>query len=261
MKKLFIPICIVAIFSSIYSLRSNSEQIQTNQLPANSNCSELVVEGKFPILKGKSTQTLLCRTRYVTEYSTDKKTPIWVYQKLEKSVYSDNEKRVNVFARDPDVNDLEEASLKDYESSGFDRGHMASAANMGDNTKAMLESFYLTNMVPQNASNNRGIWKALEFKEREVAGRYGPIYVIDGPVYSKGFKTIGENHVAVPQQLFKILIRPDNKTIISFIIPNEKIQRYQLPRYITTLDNVQKQTDILFFPGVTEKFTESKIMW
>jgi endonuclease G len=261
MKKLFVPICFVAIILSIYSLRSNSDQIQTTQLPSNSNCSNLVVEGKFPILRGKTSQTLLCRSRYVTEYSTERKTPIWVYQKLERSVFSENEKRVNAFARDPDIDDIQEASLKDYEGSGFDRGHMASAANMGDDNKAMLESFYLTNMIPQNSNNNRGIWKALEYKEREVAGSFGPIYVIDGPVYAAGFKKIGTNNVAVPQQLFKILIRPDNHTMISFIIPNDKIQRYQLPRYITTLDNIQKQTGIIFFPDVSEKFTESKTMW
>ena len=49
-----------------------------------------------------------------------------------------------------------QASDDDYKGSGFDRGHMAAAANHERNQQEMDETFYYSNIAPQNGSNNRG---------------------------------------------------------------------------------------------------------
>ena len=57
----------------------------------------------------------------------------------------------------------------DYKASGYDRGHLAPAADMGWSTQAMQESFYYSNMSPQLPAFNRGIWKQLEELVRDWA--------------------------------------------------------------------------------------------
>lgn len=46
-------------------------------------------------------------------------------------------------------------TLKDFRCSGYDRGHLAPAANHS-------ETFFLSNISPQNPNFNRGYWKKLE---------------------------------------------------------------------------------------------------
>lgn len=47
---------------------------------------------------------------------------------------------------------------KDYTKSGYDRGHMAPAADMKWSKQAMAESFYMSNICPQVGNLNRGDW-------------------------------------------------------------------------------------------------------
>ncbi len=42
----------------------------------------------------------------------------------------------------------------DYRRSGWSRGHMAAAGNYKHCQKSMNDTFYLTNVVPQNMDNN-----------------------------------------------------------------------------------------------------------
>ena len=54
----------------------------------------------------------------------------------------------------------------DYQKSGYDRGHLAPAADMGYSMEAMVQSFFYTNMSPQLPRFNRGVWKKLEMQVR-----------------------------------------------------------------------------------------------
>ena len=53
------------------------------------------------------------------------------------------------FKEDPTVPDLYKAKLSDYLRSGYDRGHMAPAADCKNSQSAMDETFYLSNIAPQ----------------------------------------------------------------------------------------------------------------
>jgi len=105
-------------------------------------------------------------------------------------------------------------------TSGFDRGHMSPAADNKCSKASMQESFLLSNVVPQDNFINRGIWNDLEMFSRSLVEDFDFINVITGPIMrpiwttnanGKAVKTIsyqviGDNEVAVPTHLFKILI-------------------------------------------------------
>lgn len=174
----------------------------------------------------------LCRTVYAVQFDPAYKTPIWAAENLTADrITGAKESRTDDFQPDPQVPLPAQASLNDYKGSRFDRGHNAPAADMkvlenkGLNpTQAMSESFYLTNMVPQvGMNNNRGIWSDLEGQVRGWAVHKGQILVVTGPVFVKGYQTIGISRVAVPTYLYKVIIDPKKLNAIAFLIPNQQI--------------------------------------
>ena len=127
----------------------------------------------------------------------------------------------------------------------------------------MKESFFLSNICPQNPNLNGGVWKDLEEQVRDLASQKGRIFVVCGPIVNDTKNTIGENKVVVPQAFFKVLLQEDNNEIhtIGFIYENIS-GRKPMSTYAMTVDEVEKITNIDFFPSLpnkTEKKAESEV--
>jgi endonuclease G len=166
--------------------------------------------------------------------------------------------RTNNFQPDPDLDEGERAELSDYKGSGYDRGHMAPAGDMRWNPDAMSESFYLSNMVPQVGKGmNQGIWKDLEEKVRLWALDRGEVFIYTGPIYAvTPSKTIGENKVAVPSHLYKIVYDPARVEAIAFIMPNVKLKASDMPNYIVTVREVEAKTGLDFLSRLRPKIED-----
>lgn len=199
------------------------------------------------------------REGYALGYSEKHEQPLWVSYKLTKdevtikaALRSDN------FREDPDI-PTGSASLGDYRKSGYDRGHLAPAADMAWSKQTMNESFYLSNMSPQKPAFNRGIWKDLEEQVRQFAVEEGEIMVVTGPIFSKDevIISIGENKVSVPDAFYKVIydLTPPQK-MIGFIIPNEKSQE-SLQNFAVTVDAVEEATGLDFFTLIPKPAQES----
>ncbi len=63
----------------------------------------------------------------------------------------------------------------------YDRGHLCPAVDMKLYLTTMSQTFYLSNMSPQNPSFNRGIWETLESRVRTWANEKNEAYVITTP--------------------------------------------------------------------------------
>ena len=124
---------------------------------------------------------ILKRKGYTLSYNADYKTPQWVAWELTKKETKGKEGRTDKFLPDPDVRGAK-AYTGDYTKSGYDRGHMAPAADMKWSKQAMEESFYMSNICPQNPNLNRGDWNDLEEKSRQWAKKYGAVYIACGPI-------------------------------------------------------------------------------
>jgi endonuclease G len=145
------------------------------------------------------------------------------------------------------------AALSDYAGSGYDRGHLCPAEDMSFSIEAMSETFYLSNMSPQDPSFNRGIWSSLEGLVRDWAIAYDSIYVITGPVLTSNKGSIGANKVTVPKYFYKVILdysQPGIK-MIAFLLPNEK-GILSLVQYAVTTDSVELVTGIDFFPALPD---------
>jgi endonuclease G len=213
------------------------------------NCSEYTKMGT-PSERG----TLLCRKGYALAHNPKNKTPDWVAEHLTKEKASAHMGRKNYFAPDPDLPKGERAELTDYKDSGFDRGHMAPAADMRWDMKAYKECFYLSNMVPQvGPGMNQGIWKNLEEKVRKWAITRGELYIYTGPIYDEppdALETIGDNEVAIPTHLYKIIYDPKRKEAIAFLMPNEELETKNMPQYLVSVDKVEKETGLDFLSAL-----------
>ena len=138
-------------------------------------------------------------------------------QHLEKPVC----KRSNRFKYDSNVHSRS-STLKDYYKSGYDRGHLAPAADMLWSEKAMKESFYMSNISPQKPGFNRGVWKKLEGRVRKLTLKEDSLIIITGPIFRDTLGSIGANHVSVPGYYYKAIIDISAPSLggIAFIIPN-----------------------------------------
>ena len=214
-------------------------------------------------IKGKQGQ-IIQRTGYTLAYDKKTKTPQWVAWELTKEETNGNHERTDKFLPDPDVEGAQVVTT-DYTGSGYDRGHMAPAGDMKWSKKAMEESFYMSNICPQDHNLNTKDWNNLEMKSREWARRYGKVYIVCGPIYNgKRNEYIGEHRVKVPDAFFKvILINESNKQCaIGFLFENEAGER-PLKEYIVSVDQIEKTTGMDFFsalPDDVENRLEKEIL-
>ena len=205
------------------------------------------------------TERIITHKGYTVSYNADWKIPNWVAYELTDVEVAGEEPRGKKFVPDPMVPKYESATTDDYKNSGWDRGHMAPAADMKWHPQAMKESFYLSNICPQNHNLNGGAWKDLEEQVRDLAAQKGKIYVICGPIVSEDYQTIGANKVVIPSAFFKVLLQEENGNIytIGFIYENVAGRR-PMSTYARTVDEVEELTGIDFFPSLPDKI-EKKV--
>ena len=131
---------------------------------------------------------------YSFEYSEKHEQARWVAYQLTASETHPIVGRSNHFIPDDHVA-TGTATESDYKGSGYDRGHLAPAADMEWSETAMRESFYFSNMSPQVKGFNEGIWKKLEEQVRDWAALYDTLYVVTAGVLNDSLRNIGPHHV------------------------------------------------------------------
>jgi endonuclease G len=194
---------------------------------------------------------------YTLDYVEKYEQASWVAYELTAEETVNQFERSNKFLKDPDVK-TGSASDMDYKGSGYDRGHLAPAGDMSYSEETMLESFYYSNMSPQDPSFNRGIWKKLEEKIRNWAVLYQSVYIVTGPVLSEGNIT-ATNGLAVPKYYYKVILDYHSAHLqgIGFIMRNEGASG-NLQEYAVSIDSVERFTGIDFFPRLPDK-TENMV--
>ncbi len=210
-------------------------------------CLAALVWAQVELPRVEEGEVVISHVGYTLSYNETHEQANWVAYELTAEEVAGEVKRKDAFRADPEV-ESGSAALADYSGSGYDRGHLAPAADMKWSAEAMSESFYMSNMSPQKPRFNRGIWKKLETKVREWATREGAILIVTAGVLEEGLPTIGANKVSVPRLFYKVILdntEPERKGI-GFILAN-KGSKKPLSDYAFTIDEAESVTGIDFF--------------
>ncbi len=205
----------------------------------------------------KSTGEIIKHTYYQLSYNEEHEQAEWVYYTLTPQMLTATTPRTNNFRIDQKVS-TGSAKLSDYSGSGYDRGHLCPAGSMVVNKTAMSESFYISNISPQNPSFNRGKWKQLEELIRKWAASDSILHVITGPILAEKIDEIGKSNVTVPGSFYKIIYSPKKNEMIGFILPNRKTERC-LAEFATNVDYIESMTGIDFFAEIVDDLEQQEI--
>ena len=189
----------------------------------------------------------LCFEAFALMHSGVSRTPLWVAEKLtrESLIRAKSVKRDDNFHAEVTLPPQDRAELHDYARSGFDRGHMAPAADM-PTLNAQHESFSLANIVPQQRQNNQILWAAIEGATRHMTNQRGALYVMTGPIF-EGEKIERINgRVFVPTHIYKAVYDPVKKEGAAWITPNTGENTFE----VVSITELEKRIRINLFPGI-----------
>jgi endonuclease G len=188
---------------------------------------------------------LIEHTGFALMYIEEHEQAAWVAYELTRDELEGSVGRSDKFVPDEKVR-TGSAENDDYRNSGFDRGHLAPAADMKWSKASMDASFYFSNMSPQRPGFNRGIWKEAEEQLREWAKQHGALYVVTGPVLRHGLPAIGNNQVSIPEYYYKVAVDTALRWSAALLIPHRSTK---LPpdSFRVSIDSIENLTGIDFY--------------
>lgn len=159
------------------------------------------------------------------------------------------------------------AHFRNAHPAWFARGHLQMkfiAERQGEDAAWNTHTFF--NAVPQRQSFNAGIWQDLENLTGAWAQRFGRVWVVTGPIFADRHAyarlgDAGEFPVAIPEALFKIVIResgtPNTPMVMAFIYPQVgpgySFRPYNHVRFLTTVDEIEGLTGIDFLMSLPDQ--------
>lgn len=209
-----------------------------------------------PRICNNTAEQILKRTGYTCSYNQDTRNANWVAWHLTKEHTDGPWSRKGLpYIEDSDVIGAKQ-ELSDWynHNLNIDHGHLCPAGDNKWDKEAMIESFLLTNMCPQNSKLNQGIWETLESRCRGWARHYGVVYITAGPIfYSKNYKTIGANKIGIPDAFYKVVLCLTKKPkALGFIFPNVEPEYDNIKDYMYSVDEVENITKIDFFHNMED---------
>lgn len=210
-------------------------------------CKHFFPAGLPPIVPKAPLQRELCFDGFAVLHSGETKTPVFVAEHLDRRVLQQGRHlpRDRHFHAEARLPGEERAEVDDYRDSGYSRGHMAPAGDMGS-VESKAQSFSLANMAPQDVELNNGAWNDIEQDTRKYVQRaHAGVYVFTGPVYSQPGRTIGSSGVQVPQYFYKLVYDPSNGNSWAHWQPNEPRRKVSAP---ISYEELVRRTGIEFVP-------------
>ncbi len=195
---------------------------------------------------------LMIKPQYALSYNQERGTPNWVSWQLNSKWLGDAE-RQDDFRSDPSLPEgWEKVTTSDYTNSGYDRGHMAPSADRTANVEDNSATFLMTNIVPQTAKNNRGVWKDLEEYCRDLVEEGKELYITAG-VYGQQKKFGDDPKITAPSSVWKVIVVMDKPVrslravskdtqVIAVDIGNRSNLSSDWRKYRVSVDQIETKT-------------------
>ena len=218
---------------------------------------------------------------YTTYYDKSTYTSMWVAYPLQSS-HMGSLDRPSKWSYNPLIATSEQVNLCDhsYEGDTYSRGHLIPNASRNGNEEMQLQTFYVTNSVPQVQNNfNSGVWSNLENALQSEAASE-TIYIVTGVAFSKVGETKSVSYiqatddtkdVPIPNYFYKVALKVKTNSsgtvtsasTVGFWFEN-KAYSDAYTNYAVTVDQVEQWTGFDFFgnlPDTVEATAESNASW
>ena len=185
--------------------------------------------------------------------------------------------RTNAWSYDPNVQPpaIPESAQQYVEQgygTGLARGHQCPSADRYSTVPTNEQTFYATNMMPQNGDFNSGIWGTLESKVRENMVR-DTLYVVTGTFFGDGRTTTDRrgNRIGLPSNCWKVLLRTrrgntgkpvaecsaDELIGIGFWFANDRSNPSSLRQCARSIAQIEELTGFTFFRNLAPEAAEA----
>lgn len=252
---------------------------------------------EFPKVKGGTSKVIVHETaqygvNFCTEFDTSKKSQRWSCYAVYKSNNLKGWNRQNwkskegvswngktwyddPFQIDPEISPNLQPSIKEFGSSGFQRGHIVASEDRICSMDVNGQTFYMTNMQPQIGKFNKGIWADMEAKIRnfltcdmstQTAYANDTMYVCKGGTIDKSEQILGhtKNGFIVPKYFFAAVMikNKSGHKAIGFWFEHKKDypSTEKLSAHIVNIAKLEELTGIDFFcnlPDDEERLIEN----
>lgn len=253
-KRIYILLAILIVLG-VYGYEHFLNQKEVSQIIEKGG--DIKSDTKEFYLPSSTTGQIIHHEGYSLSYSEPHEQAEWVAYELKTSDLSNLTFKRPYFEIDKAVK-TGAAHWRNYKNSGYDRGHLCPAGDRNYSQAAHDETFLTSNISPQEHDFNSGIWNTLEQKTRYWARKYNGVFVVTGGVLKGNMKTIGEEHVAVPNKFYKIILDPNNGKVkmIAFLMPH-KNSKEALYKFVVSVDSIEILTGIDFFPELEDTLENS----
>lgn len=204
------------------------------------------------------------------DWDPDALVAIWVAYPLNESLVGSGS-RTNQWGLDPKLpRDMQPVLYKGF-IGGYDRGHQLPSADRLS-YKSNVQTFYGTNMTPQNGSLNQNAWASLEGRVRDWARALDTLYVVTG-CSVEGSKSYAYDNdgkaVTVPTGYFKALLGYKKNGTIGITGStggytacafwyDHKAYSGDVMNQAMTIDQLEEKTGLDFFVNLPAKISASR---
>lgn len=213
---------------------------------------------------------------YTHYYDTDTYTSLWVAYPL-SAKYMGSLERPDSWSYNPEIDIKYQVDLRSHSYSDSDvhvRGHLIPNASRNGIKEMQLQTFYVTNSVPQVHTNfNSGIWQSLEAAVQSRAKKQ-TLYIVTGVAFNKEGETKAISYttakddtkkVPIPNYFYKVVLEvtgESNGTItsakaIGFWFEHKEYTNDSYKNYSVSVDQIEAWTGFDFFPNLPDNVEAS----
>ena len=213
---------------------------------------------------------------YTHYYDTATYTSLWTAYPL-SSKHMGTYSRPDNWSFNPNLSTSVQVNLCDRSYTNSDtyvRGHLIPNASRNGIKEMQLQTFYVTNSVPQIHTNfNSGIWQTLEAALQSVA-KSETIYIVTGVAFAKEgeTKTISyttakddSKRVPIPNYFYKVVLKVatnssgavTSASTVGFWFENKAHSSTTYSNYAVSVDEIEKWTGFDFFPNLPDTIEAS----
>jgi len=206
---------------------------------------------------------LAVRTASALDFSDNLGDPTWVSWDLTGSDIGSSGRHTSFYQDTLLPSNFVRLVDGDYTNSGFDRGHMCPSYDRTDTFDDNKLVFYMSNVVPQTADNNQGVWQNFESYCQSLAQAGNELLITCGPSLFTGSDIQPSGKAAIPGYTWKIavIVPAGSGTALSRITTSTRVISLKVPNisgiystpwqtYVTSAAQLETDTGYTFFTAL-----------